>query len=339
MATILDIAKRAGVSVATVSRTFSHAEKVRPKTREKVNQAIAELEYSPNALARGLRQKRSRTVVVIVPWIQNPFFAGIVQGIENVAHDNGFNVLLGETQEQQNRLDHYAAMVSSRLADGLILLGSLLPTEVSQRVKKRGEQQIPFVLACERFDEVTCPHVAINNERAAYEAVRHLVEQGCHRIATVTGPADNTLSQDRVAGYRRALREAGLPEITDYVFEGDFSIESGFHIMERLIASAPRPDGIFFASDEMAIGALSAIRRSGLSVPRDFAVIGFDDIRFAEFAEPPLSTIRQPTTKIGETAMRLMIGVLEKSQDGIREIILDHKLVVRTSSVRTAPTD
>ncbi|MCJ2187643.1 LacI family DNA-binding transcriptional regulator [Novosphingobium beihaiensis] len=336
MATIIDIARRAGVSVATVSRTFSHPDKVQAKTRERVNRAVAELGYSPNALARGLRQMRSRTVIVIVPWIQNPFFAGIIQGVENVAHDNGFKVLLGETQERQERLDYYAAMVSSRIADGLILLGSLLPAEISQRLEGGGGQPMPLVLACERFAELTCPHVAIDNERAACEAVHHLIGQGCRRIATVSGPSGNTLSEDRTAGYRRALAEAGLPCPDGYILEGDFSVESGYRMMEAVLKLDPRPDGIFFANDEMAIGGLRAIGKAGLSVPGDFAVIGFDDIRFAEYVTPPLSTIRQPTGEIGETAMRLMLEHLNATPAEVSQVILDHQLVVRESSLRGA---
>ncbi|GFM31262.1 LacI family DNA-binding transcriptional regulator [Novosphingobium sp. PY1] len=336
MATIIDIARRAGVSVATVSRTFSHPDKVRSGTREKVRKAVAELDYSPNALARSLRQMRSGTVIVIVPSIQNTFFSGIVQGVENVAHDNGFRVLLGETQGRQERLDYYAAMVSSRVADGLILLGSLLPGEVTERMKEGAGLPMPLVLACERFEDLTCPHVAIDNEKGAYEATRHLIDQGCRRIATVSGPAGNTLSQDRVVGYRRALAEAELPFLPDYVLEGDFTVESGYSAMADLLLVEPRADGIFFENDEMAIGALRAIREAGLSVPGDFAIVGFDDIRFAEFVDPPLSTIRQPTVEIGEAAMELMMRTLRAEDAGATEIILDHQLIIRASSDRSA---
>lgn len=335
VATIIDIAKRAGVSVATVSRTFSHPDKVKAETQERVNRAVAELEYSPNAMARGLRQMRSGTVIVIVPWIQNPFFAGIVQGIENVAHDQGFKVLLGETQNRQDRLDYYAAMVSSRVADGLILLGSLLPTDVSERIADGDGAPMPLVLACERFDNLTCPQVAIDNERAACEAVRHLIGQGRSRIAMVSGPHGNMLSEDRMAGYRRALAEAGLPVLEHHLLEGDFSVESGHRVMKTLLGLAPRPDAIFFANDEMAIGGLRAIQQAGLSVPHDFAIVGFDDIRFAGYVSPPLSTIRQPTGEIGETAMRLMVHRLNKHSGGAEVVILDHQLIVRESSVGT----
>lgn len=334
VATIIDIAKRAGVSVATVSRSFSHPDKLRPATRDKVNQAIAELDYCPNAMARSLRQMRSKTVIVIVPQIQHTFFSGIVQGIENIAHDNGFKVLLGETQERQERLDYYATMVSSRIADGLILLGPLLPSEVTARSKGGMGQNLPLVLVCERFEDIDCPQVAIDNEQAAYEAVRHLTEQGCRRVATISGPLNNGLSQDRVAGYRRALASAGLPDEPELIIEGSFAVGSGYSAMQRLLAFDRRPDGIFCANDEMAIGALHAIRQAGYSVPDDFAIVGFDDLRFSEFVDPPLSTIRQPTWAIGEAAMRLMIQLLDNEPITNPEIILGHELVLRESSIR-----
>lgn len=337
MATIIDIAKHAGVSVATVSRTFNHPAKVHPKTLEKVQRGIAELGYSRNALARGLRQMRSQTVIVIVPQIQNPFFSGVVQGIENIAHDNDFKVLIGETQEKQERLDYYAAMVASRFADGLILLGSLLPSEVASALHGGGgAPPLPLVLACERYDQLQCPHVAIDNEAAAYQAVRHLVEQGCRRIATISGPLSNTLGQDRLQGYRRALSEAGLSLGDDLIAEGDFTLESGHTAMQRFLTRPERPDGIFCGNDEMAIGAQHAIRLAGLSVPGDFAIVGFDDIRFAEFMDPPLSTVRQPTREIGEAAMKLMIGLLEDEPVEARELILPHELIVRASTRRSS---
>lgn len=338
MTTIRDIAERAGVSVATVSRASSHPHLLRPKTLERVRQAIADLDYSPNAIARHLRRRRSETVIVIVPQIENPFFSTIVQGIENIAHANGFRVLLGETQHNQARLDHYAAMVSARAGDGLILLGSLLPTAVKANLDGDRPPLLPLVLACERFDGLQCPHVAIDNVAAARLAVEHLVEQGCRRIATIMGPASNTLGHDRLRGYQLALEQAGLRFDPELVVEGDFSIDAGYAAAARLLAEPLRLDGLFCANDEMAIGAQQAIRQAGLRMPEDIAVIGFDDIRFARYADPPLSTIRQPMSAIGETAMRLMIQLLEERPSAERELILPHELIVRGSSQRKSAT-
>lgn len=332
MATIRDIARQAGVSVATVSRTLRDPETVRPVTRERVRAVIAEMNYSPNAIARQLRQRTNETVIVIVPAITNPFFAGIVQSIENVAMELGYRVLLGETQGSQERLDHYAEMVLTRIADGLILLGSLLPSIVRAGLAAGGAPPIPLVLACEPFEGLECPNVLIDNVAASQLAVRHLAERGCRRIATITGPLLNTLCQDRLTGYRQGIAEAGLAG-AEWVVQGDFSIESGYTAMQSLLAGSLRPDGVFCASDEMAIGALKAIHERELSIPGDIAVIGFDDLRFGAFAAPPLSTIRQPTTELGSTAMRLLDDVIHGRAGGKQAIVLPHELVARASTL------
>jgi len=334
VATISEIAARAGVSVATVSRTFSHSHLVRPQTLEKVRKAVDELGYRPNAIARHLRRRRNETVIVIVPEIQNTFFSGIIQGIENVAHDHGFKILLGETRGDQGRLDHYADMVSTRVADGLILLGSLLPTAVADAIRDQSELPIPLVLACERFEGLECPHVAIDNIAAAEAAVLHLAGQGCRRIAFISGPPGNTLSEDRNVGYQNALLSTGLDRDTTLEMHGDFTVATGFAAMQEMLALSQLPDGLFCANDEMAIGARQAIRKAGLTVPGDIAIVGFDDIRFAEYVDPPLTTIRQPTTAIGEQSMTLMINLLKNGQIAQREIVLPSELIVRESSIR-----
>jgi LacI family transcriptional regulator, repressor for deo operon, udp, cdd, tsx, nupC, and nupG len=332
--TIRDIAKSAGVSVATVSRTLSDPEAVRPIKREKVLQTIAEMNYAPNAIARQLRRPRNETIIVIVPAIANPFFSGIVQSIENVAHDLGYRILIGETRGEQERLDYYADMVLTRMADGLILLGSLLPTVVRAKLEGGRALHIPLVLACERFDGLDCPTVVIDNVVAGALAVQHLVARGCRRIATITGPLANTLSQDRLRGYCEALRAAGLAVAETGIEEGDFSIDSGYGAMQRLLNKAIVPDGVFCANDEMAIGAQQAIRERGLAMPADIALVGFDDLRFGAFAAPPLTTIRQPTSQIGETAVKMMDAVLHKRPLEQRKVVLLHELVERESTAK-----
>jgi LacI family repressor for deo operon, udp, cdd, tsx, nupC, and nupG len=335
LVTIRDIAKRAGVSVATVSRTLREPEAVRPLRRERVQQAIDEMNYTPDAIARQLRRRSNETIIVIVPEIANPFFSGILQSIENVAHSLGYRVLIGETQGKQERLDYYADMVQTRVADGLILLGSLLPRIVTDNLKAgRKEPPIPLVLACERFDGLDCPNVVIDNVAAAYLAVEHLIESGRKRIATITGPLENPLTVDRLKGYRDALSAAGLEVREDWVVQGDFSIESGYAAMRSLLEAGQMPDGVFCAGDEMAIGAMHAIREAGLVIPRAIAVVGFDDLRFGAFAAPPLTTIRQPTNELGESAMRMMDAVLHKRPIDPWTQVLPHSLVLRESTAR-----
>jgi LacI family transcriptional regulator, repressor for deo operon, udp, cdd, tsx, nupC, and nupG len=332
--TIRDIAKRAGVSVATVSRTLREPDAVRPAKRDLVNQAIAEMKYVPNAIAQQLRRPRHEAIIVIVPEIANPFFSGIVQSIENVAHDLGYRVLIGETQGKQERLDYYAEMVTSRIAGGLILLGSLLPSVVRSSLEAGKAMPIPMVLACESFQGLDCPQVGIDNVAAARLAVQHLLQAGCRAIATITGPMINPLSADRLRGFGEALAMdgAGLGAVSAGVVEGNFSIESGYTGMLCLLNQDRRPDAVFCANDEMAIGAQKAIYQNGLRIPEDVAVVGFDDLRFGAFATPSLTTIGQPTAELGETATRMMDALLHGKGLTNNTVVLAHQLIVRRSS-------
>lgn len=331
LATIKDIAKLAGVSTATVSRTLATPDVVAPDTRARVEAAVRKLDYMPNALASGLRRRRTENIIVVVPDIHNPFFSGVVQGIEHVAHGHGHKVLLGESQHSQVRLDSYAAMLVSKEADGLILLGALLPTSVERAVAAHEPPPMPIVMACEYFAGLQAPNVRIDNVAAAAAATDHLVHLGHRRIAMITGPSGNPLVKDRVKGYRQQMAKADLPVPADFVARGDFTVESGYHAMQKLLAHAHKPTAVFCANDEMAMGAIRAAKEAGKRVPHDLSVVGFDDIRFAEYFDPPLTTIRQPQREIGETAMRLILDVFAK-RNAPTSVVLPHALVVRGST-------
>ncbi len=332
MANIRDIALAAGVSVATVSRVLTKPDVVKKSTTDKVRAAIAALDYKPNAVASSLRRQRSDNIVVVVPHIDNPFYSGVIQGIENIAHDNRFKVLLGETQDRQDRLDHYAEMLLGKVADGLILLGSRLPTIVQEAIARDEPSPVPLVLACERFEGLSSPSVEIDNRAASAAAPRHLIERGHKRIATITGPLDNTLGRDRLSGYRDALTAAKIAIDETLIVEGDFTIGSGFHAARRLMKRKNPPTAIFCASDEMAIGGIKAATDMGLRVPDDIAMTGFDDLRFAAYCTPTLTTVAQPTVEIGEVAMRLMMGLLADEASEPEHIVLPYQLVIRDSS-------
>lgn len=331
MPNIRDIAKRAQVSVATVSRALKRPEVVAAGTRARVESAIAELGYRPNALASGLRRQRSENIIVVVPFINNPFFATVVQGIENVAHASGYKVLLGESQDRLERLDTYAAMLVSKEADGLILLGSLLPTVVREAVERGSRPNLRIVMACEYFPGLQAPNVRIDNVEAAGLATDHLVQLGHRRIAHITGPVQNPLSKDRLRGFKARLARSKLKLPAEYVVRGDFSAASGYTAMQKLLTLPSRPTAVFCANDEMAMGAVKAIREARLKVPDDLSVVGFDNIHFCEFVEPPLTTIGQPRSEIGETAMRLMLDVFNDRR-APTSVVLPHTLIVRGST-------
>lgn len=328
MPNIKDIAKKAGVSVATVSRALARPDIVKKETLEKVNKAIRAVDYTPNALASSLRRQRSDTVIVVVPDIHNPFYSGIVQGIENVAHERGFRILLGETKDEQSRLDRYADMLMGKQADGLILIGSLMPSNFDEAEPMKGQ---PIVLACEYSGGLKLPSVRVDNVQAAVEAVGYLAALGHVRIGTITGPMDNRLGRDRLEGYRLGMERAGLPVHEELIVSGAFTLDSGTEAMQRMLTLRDRPSAVFCANDEMAIGAIRALNEASLWVPADCSIIGFDDIRFAEYASPPLTTIAQPNIAIGEAAMRLMLDQLN-ARSTPDEVVLPHKLIVRRST-------
>jgi LacI family repressor for deo operon, udp, cdd, tsx, nupC, and nupG len=331
VANIKDIAKLAGVSTATVSRTLAMPDVVAPETRARVEAAVRKLDYKPNALASSLRRRRTENIVVVVPDIHNPFFSGVVQGIEHVAHGHGHKVLLGESQNNQQRLDSYAAMLGSKEADGLILLGALLPTSIERAVAAGEPPPAPIVMACEYFAGLQAPNVRIDNVAAAAAATEHLLQLGHRRIAMITGPSGNPLVKDRVKGYRQQMAKAEIAVPADYVARGDFTLESGYHAMQKLFALSHKPTAVFCANDEMAMGAIRAAKEAGKRVPQELSVVGFDDIRFAEYYDPPLTTIRQPQREIGETAMRLILDVFAK-RNAPTSVVLPHALVIRGST-------
>lgn len=332
MANIKDIARVAGVSVATVSRALSTPSLVRPKTIERIEAAIADLNYEPNHLAAGLRRQRSDNVIVVVPSIHNPFTSAFVEGIENVARANRMRVLLGITEGDVEALNKYAAMIAGKQADGMILLETNLP-EIVVNPPAQGKAP-PIVAACEYPPDLRLPRVRIDNHEASALVVGHLAELGHTAIATITGPICQFMSQDRLAGYRLGLARARVDFDEALVMEGDFSLQSGYDAMMRLLDSGAEFTAVACANDEMAIGALSALQHRGISVPEEVSVAGFDDLRFGAFASPPLTTVHSPTVEIGEAAMRLMLDALlpADQQPPAREVVLPHRLIVREST-------
>ncbi|WP_018132130.1 LacI family DNA-binding transcriptional regulator [Effusibacillus pohliae] len=324
MATIKDVARMAGVSTATVSRVLTGNGPFTPDTRRKVMEAIEKLNYQPNGLGRYLRKQETRTVIVVLPDITNPFFSQIIRGMEDEALAHGFTVILGNTDNHADRQRNYVKLLEERRADGIILTAVRNPQPEIEAIQKIG----PVVLACE-YSSGMFQSVAIDNEQAAFEATSHLIRLGHKRIAHFAGPSEVVLSGDRLHGYQRALREHGIAE--QWVGEGDFSLESGRRLMQKLLQANPRPTALFAASDKMAIGAILEAKLHGLKVPDDLAVVGFDDIEMAEVVDPPLTTIVQPKYQIGVEAMRKLITMLEGRPDPALQTILPHTLVIRRS--------
>ena len=331
MATMKDVAQLAGVSTATVSRALMNPEKVSVTTRKRVETAVLEAGYSPNTLARNLRRNESKTIITIVPDICDPYFAEIIRGIEDAAVENDYLVLLGDSGQQKKRESSFVNLVFTKQADGMLLLGTDHPFDVSKAEQKNLP---PMVMACEFAPELELPTVHIDNLTSAFEAVNYLAQLGHKLIAQISGPTSATLCQFRQQGYQQALRRAGVTMNPAYSTVGDFTFEAGAQAVRQLLALPEQPTAIFCHNDAMAIGAIQEAKKLGLRVPHDLSIVGFDDIQFAQYCDPPLTTISQPRYEIGRQAMLMMLDMLKGNDVQAGSRLLEAKLVVRGS---TAP--
>ncbi len=327
MTTMVDVAKLANVSNATVSRVFSNPDAVSKDTKEKVLKAAEELNYELNVLARNLRRMKTEVIMVILPDISNSFFSKIVRGIESVAMKNNYKVLLGDTKNDLDLEKEYLKNLDQKYADGVISLTARIDAELIKEISDK----FNMVLACEYIDEESIPTVSINNVEGAYKATEHLINLGHEKIVHISGPEDVILSQDRIKGYKNALNEYNLSVDADLIIEGDFSYKSGYNIMSKLIKFNKTPTAVFADSDQMAIGAIKAIKEHGLKVPEDIAVVGFDNIEIASIYEPSLTTISQPMYKIGVKAMQLLLDLMGNKKIENNKIQLESKLIIRDS--------
>ncbi|ETW11408.1 periplasmic binding protein/LacI transcriptional regulator [Roseivivax marinus] len=303
-ARIKDVARIAGVSTATVSRTLSNPDIVSEDTRKAVLAAVDQTGYSVNLSARHLRQQRTGGILALAPNLANPFFSEILSGISDVLRGAGLNLIVGDTSVNDDARVRLVDYANRARCDGLIVLDGSLEPEVFTR-----SQCPPVVQACEWITGLPAPRVFADNEAGAELVVDHLAGLGHRRIGRVSGPPSNSLTRSRDAGFRRGLERHGLAE--DVVIEGDFSLASGQAAAERLCASDDRPTAIFCDNDEMACGLMGALRRAGLRVPDDLSVVGFDDIELSRHLTPALTTVHQPRKTIGLRAAEILLERIE----------------------------
>ena len=316
-----DVARIAGVSVATVSRALAGSPLVSEETRARIEAAVRDTGYVVNQVASGLRLQRSRQILVLLPDIANPFFGEVVLGIEEEAQRQGCGVLIGNTARNPEREAALARQFQTGAVDGLVLLTGHKPP---------GIPPTRLVGVSEHIADPAIAVVSIDNRAAAREAVTYLLALGHRKVAHIGGPTGNILTQQRHAGFLDALGGDADPALVQF---GDYSIASGEAAMHALLPA--QPTAVFCSNDEMAIGAIRAARASGLHVPHELSVVGFDDIPFAGAYDPPLTTIRQPRRDMGRVAARVLLAALD-DQDMPRPAVLPHTLIVRA---RTGPAD
>jgi DNA-binding LacI/PurR family transcriptional regulator len=333
-ATLRDVADRAQVSVRTVSNVVSGYEHVSQRMRQRVMQAIEELDYRPNPVARTLRTGRTSMLALVVPEIDVPYFSELARDVIDAAAELGYRVMVDQTGHDHER-ERQLLLGEDRtmLFDGILF--SPLVTK-SELLDMHGGTRMPLVLLGEHEFDGRYDHVAIDNVRAAHDAVAHLVSQGRTRIAAIgTQPLEEYATPlQRTAGYEAALREAGLEIRPEYTLPAaHYSRTGGFTAATALLATSPRPDAIFCFSDLLAIGAMRAVHDAGLRIPDDVAVIGIDDIEEGRFARPSLSTVSLDTPFIAREAVRRITTRIEQPDVPAEEIVAAHRLVARESTL------
>ncbi|MBU3023248.1 LacI family DNA-binding transcriptional regulator [Aestuariibacter sp. A3R04] len=324
MATIRDVSREAGLSIATVSRAISHPEMVSKASLVKVSKAIEKLQYKPNLSSQKFRKQRTYTIVVLVPNIANLFFTEVISGIEDAAAKHGYHVLLGDTRDNHQREKDFIALVESKQADGLIQLRPHLPGVSDsfshlKAVNVAGCAGTPY------------SSVRIDNKEAAEKAVGYLISQGHTRIGVITGLKDNSHTIERLQGYHNAMSAAGLVADPTWTIEGDFTLLSGWQGAQAFMRLKDKPTALFCMNDEMAIGAIKALKEKGVSIPDTLSVVGFDDLPFANYCDPALTTIRQPAMNMGVKAAEVLFQMIDGQAPQQSEYVLPFELIVRDS--------
>ena len=303
MATIKDVAREAGVSVATVSRVFNDRDRVSEDTRRRVRTVADKLHFWPSGVARSLITNRTHAIGVLLPDLHGEFFSEVIRGIDLAARREGLHVLVSSSHSDTDELVTTLRSMRGRI-DGLIVMA---PDADSVPAIRATAWDCPVVLLGQGAEVPDFDTVAIANLDAAQAVVRHLQRLGHRRIATITGPAGNRDAQQRLQGYRNAMREAGVANTRALEVTGDFTEPSGYQGAQALMRLSPRPTAVFVANDVMAVGVLGALRDAGLRVPRDVAVVGFDDIGLARHLTPPLTTVRVDAYQMGERALQRLL--------------------------------
>ena len=328
MVTIKDVAREAKVSVATVSRVINGSGPVKEETRRLIREVAGRMRYVPHSGARSLITSKTETLGVLLPDLYGEFFSEVIRGMDDTAQKNGFHLLISRAYADRHGIETAIKAMRGRV-DGVVVMSPDLDSDSLLNLPST----IPVVLLCSVSRGNEIDSLTIQNCRGAREMVTHLLSRGHKRIAIIKGSARNYDAAERLRGYRMALREAGINPESVLEREGDFTEAGGYNATKSLLAMSPRPTAIFAANDSMAIGALSALRESGVQVPDKMAVAGFDDIPLARYVDPPLSSVHVPICELGARAVELLLhGITHKNDHPRRRERVSTRLVIRRST-------
>lgn len=333
-ATIKDIAVKANISYSTVSRALNNKYGVNPGTREKILRIADEINYLPNAIARGLVSKQTKTIGLVIPDLRNPFFPEVASGIGESAAENGYNVFLCDSNWSREREEQYIKLLAERRVDGLIVapIGNSI-----DGLKTITKDMLPVVYVSRAPANTNHSYVVIDNVRGGFLATKHLIESGYESIGFIGATEDSATSDERYIGYQRAFEQYSMAIDENFIKIGDFKQKSGYDILQKMIHNGNYPRSFFVVNDMLALGAIQAVKDSGLKVPEDIAIVGFDDIPVASLQEVQLTTILQPKFVMGKIAFEMLLEVIESNEEDHsgengRKVILEPELIVRKSS-------
>ncbi|WP_028778028.1 LacI family DNA-binding transcriptional regulator [Shimazuella kribbensis] len=330
--TIKDIAKMAGVSITSVSRVLNNkTEGISESTRQRVLKIIEQHNYRPNAIARSMITKNTKTIGLIIPDIRNPFFSDLARGIEDVASESKYSILLCNTDSTLGKIIDYLWLLKEKNVDGMIFACSdpTLNREVHTFVK---QNNIPVVIVDRGLEDQMYSGVFIDNEKAAYMATKHLLELSHTRIGCISGPSFIKNSNERLEGYFKAHQEFGVPTDKSLIRVGEYVMEGGYQAAKELLEQTD-VTALFAFNDLMAFGVYQAAEELGLKIPDDISVVGFDNLKYNLLLHPKLTTMEQPIYEIGEVATKLLLEQIEEGKsDQIKSVFLDTKLIVREST-------
>ncbi len=328
MANIYDVAKRAGVSVATVSAVVNNSAYVSPPLRQRVEIAVSELSYNPNLLARSLAQKKTLTLGIVIPDITNPFYPDVVRGAEDKAKQEGYTILLGNSDNRRDKEEIYLSLFLSRRVDGILLFKGFEDMSSDFLARLQGSDT-PVALVGRRYERLETDCVVADDEGGAYTAVRHLLRLGHKRIGVITGFRGVSTAEGRLQGYRRALVSKRIPFDPSLVVQGDYGSESGYRAGLQLLEH--HPTAVFSTNYLMTVGFMAALEKKGLSCPQDVAVVSYDDFLWSRFFRPKLTCVEQPKYELGFQATELLLKRLQGKHKRARLIVLKNRLRVRES--------
>ena len=313
------------MSVATISRVINNIETVRPETAARVLETIEKLNYQPNFTGRNLRTKETRLILVVLPTIVNPFFAKVVKGMEDSANENDYNILICTTYENKKIEYSHLKLMQSKLVDGVIFLG----TSLSEAEFISFSENYPTVQCSEYFENIHVPYVSVDNEQAAYDSVKHLIDRGCKRILEFSADNNTITTTKRRSGYLRALSEANLT--FSATIKGNYGYRSSMRLLNNRLKSGLDFDGIFTVSDRTAAGCIRSLLKHEINVPDDVKVTGFDNVEISYTTSPEITTVSQSQHKMGHLAVELLIKKI-RSERVEEKNIINHKLIIREST-------